>query len=96
MSLLKHINKTTMLLPYEQLYIQTYHHKQPISEQSTVERNSIYQLIHDTFHTSLPTRPTDQYPPATEQNQLHPDPARKLSTNLLCKQRIILRRAFGK
>jgi len=67
MSLLKHINKTSLLLPYEQLYIQTHqHHKQLISEQSTGEHNPIYQLIHDTFLMSLPTRPTDQYPPATE------------------------------
>ena len=67
MYLLKQINKTSMLLPYEQVYIQTHqHHKQLISEQNTGEHNPIYQLIHDTFLTSLPTRPTDQYEPATE------------------------------
>jgi len=55
------------ILPYEQLCIQTHQdHKQLISEQSTCEHYPIYQLIHDTFHMSLPTRPTDQYPPATE------------------------------
>lgn len=65
--LLKHINKTKVLLPYRQLYIQTHqHHKQLISEQSTGEHIPIYQLLHDTFHTSLATRPADQYPPATE------------------------------
>ena len=63
MSLLKHINKTSLLLPYEQLYIQTYHqHKQLISEQYAGEHNPIYQLIHNTLSTSLPTRPVDQYP----------------------------------
>jgi len=36
MTLLKHIDKTTLLLPYEQLYIQSYHHhKQLIPEQHT-------------------------------------------------------------
>jgi len=61
-TLLKHINKTSLLLPYEQLYIEIYHqHKQLISEQCTGEHNPIYLLIHDTFHMSLPTRPTDQY-----------------------------------
>jgi len=63
MTLLKHINKTSLLLPYEQLYTQTYHqHKQFISEQYIGERNPIYQLIHNTFHTSLPTRPANKYP----------------------------------
>ena len=67
MSLLKHINKLSLLLPYEQLYIQTHqHHKQLISEQSRDEHNPIYQLIQDTFHMSLPTRLTNQYQPATE------------------------------
>jgi hypothetical protein len=53
-----------MLLPYEQLRIQTlHHHKQLILEQSTGELNPLYQLIHDTSHTSHPKRTTDQYPP---------------------------------
>jgi hypothetical protein len=62
MTLLKHINKASLLLPYEQLYIQTYHqHKQLISEQYIGEHNPIYQLIHNTFNLSLPTRPASQY-----------------------------------
>jgi len=49
MTLLKHINKTSLLLPYEQLYVQSYHqHKQLISEQYIGEHNPIYQLIHNT------------------------------------------------
>jgi hypothetical protein len=41
----EHINNTSMLLPYEQLYIQTLqHHKQRILEQTTGEHNSLYQL----------------------------------------------------
>jgi len=59
-TLLKHISKASLLLPYEQLYIQT--HQQLISEQCTGEHNPIYRLINDTFHMSIPTRPTDQYP----------------------------------
>jgi hypothetical protein len=52
MTLLKHINKTSLLLPYEQLYVQSYHqHKQLISEQCIGEHNAIYQLIHNTFVT---------------------------------------------
>jgi hypothetical protein len=63
MTLLKHINKASLLLPYKQLYIQTYHqHKQLISEQYIGEHNPIYQLIQNTFIMSLPTRPADQYP----------------------------------
>ena len=63
MTLLKHTNKISLLLPYEQLYIQTYHqHKQLNSEQYIGEHNPIYQPIHNTFNTSLPTRPADQYP----------------------------------
>jgi len=63
MALLKHINKTSLLLPYEQLYIQLYYqHKQLISEQYIGEHNPIYQLIQSTYNMPLPTRPTDQYP----------------------------------
>jgi hypothetical protein len=63
MTLLKHINKTSLLLPYEQLYIQTYHqHKQLISEQYTGKHNPIYRLIHNTRSMSLPMRPANQYP----------------------------------
>ena len=63
MALLKHNNKTSLLLPYKQLYIQSYHqHMQLISEQYIGEHDPIYHLIHNTFNTSLPTRPTKQYP----------------------------------
>jgi hypothetical protein len=64
MSLLKQINNTSMLLPYEQLYIQTLqHHKQLILEQSTGEQNPLYQLTYDTSRMSQPKRTTNQYPP---------------------------------
>jgi hypothetical protein len=45
MTLLKHINKTS-LLPYEQLYIQSYHqHKQLISEQYIGEHNPMQSYL---------------------------------------------------
>jgi hypothetical protein len=47
-------------------------------------------MTHSTCH-SIWDQPINTQP-ATEQNQIHPDPARKLSTNLVCKQRIILYR----
>ena len=61
MTSLKHINRSTLLLPYEQLYIQTYHHqKELIPEQHINEHNPMYQLIYDLHHTSLPYKSTDQ------------------------------------
>ena len=61
MTLSKLITKPTLLVPFEQLYIQSFHcHKQLIPEQHIGEHNPVYQLIHDLQNTSLPTRPTDQ------------------------------------
>jgi len=54
MTLLKHINETTLLAPYEKLYIQSYsHNKQLIPEQRTFKHNPLYQLSHD-LDVSLP------------------------------------------
>jgi hypothetical protein len=79
MSLLKHINNTSMLPPYEQIYNQTLqHYKQLIFEQSTGEHNPLYQLIHDTSYTFKLMSTTDQYPPY--QNQFHPESAWKWSS----------------
>jgi hypothetical protein len=47
-------------------------------------------MTHSTRHFLQDQRTNT--PPATELNQFHPDPARKLSTNLVCKHRIILYR----
>jgi len=63
MTLRKHINKTSLLLLYKQLYTQTHHqYRQLISEQYISEHDSKYKLIHNTFNTSPSTRPADQYP----------------------------------
>ena len=60
MTLPKHINRPILLLPYEQLYIQTYHQKQLIPEEHINEHNPMYQLIHDPHNTSHPYKSTDQ------------------------------------
>jgi hypothetical protein len=63
MELLKHINKTTFLIPYEQLYIQSHHHhKQLIPEQNSGEYNPMYQLIYDQQVMPHPTKPPDLHP----------------------------------
>jgi hypothetical protein len=58
MELLKLINKTKLLIPYEQLYIQSHHHhKQLIPEQNSGECNPMYQLVYE-----QPTKPPDLHP----------------------------------
>jgi hypothetical protein len=48
MELLKQINKTKSLIPYEQLYIQSHrHHKQLTPEQNSGEYNPMYQFVYD-------------------------------------------------
>jgi hypothetical protein len=88
-TLLKHIIKASLSLPY----IQTHHqHQQLISEQCTGKHNPIYQLIHDTFLTSLPTRPTDQYPTSNRTKPVPSWSCSQLLANLVCKHRTILYR----
>ena len=48
MTLIKPVNRTNMLLPYEQLYIHTYHHKDIlIPEQQCFDNNPLLQLAKD-------------------------------------------------
>jgi hypothetical protein len=48
MELLKQIKKTKLLIPYEQLYIQSHHHhKLLIPEQNGGEYNPMYQLVYN-------------------------------------------------
>ena len=62
MTLLKYIDKTTLLMPYEQLYIRSYHHhKQLIPEQHISEHNRMFRLIYNLHNMSHPTWLTDQY-----------------------------------
>jgi hypothetical protein len=49
MKLLKHEHKTSMLIPYEQLFIQTYYHDEHlITEQNAGEPNLLFQPVIDT------------------------------------------------
>ena len=63
MTLLTQFKKNNeLLIPFEQLYIQSHYHRQQlIQEQNTGEHNPICQLILDLHITSPPTKPTDQY-----------------------------------
>jgi len=45
MTLLKPLHNTTKLIPYEQLFIQAFHHNGDlIDKQSTTEHNPLFQL----------------------------------------------------
>jgi hypothetical protein len=56
MSLLKPKHKTSMLIPYEQLFIHTFHHDGNfITEQGTGEQSPLFQLVIDTMLTSANT-----------------------------------------
>jgi hypothetical protein len=60
MTLLKHTDKTALLIPYEKLYIQSYHHhKQLIPEQQIGDHIPMDQLIYDRHITSRLTKPID-------------------------------------
>jgi hypothetical protein len=60
MELLKQINKTKFLIPYEQLYIQSHHHnKQLIPEQNSGEYNPMYELVYDQQVMPHPTKSPD-------------------------------------
>ena len=72
MSLLKPIHKTSMLIPYEQLLIQTFHHNgNLITEQGTGEQNPLFQLSIDTMLRSASTLKQKQIntPPPARTNQ---------------------------
>jgi hypothetical protein len=61
MYLFKLVHNTAMLIPYEQLFIQTFHHNGKfIPAQSSGEPNLLLQLAIDTSPTSRPSqnRPT--------------------------------------
>jgi len=62
MTLLKRIDRASMLIPYEQLFIQAYHqHGHLIAEQYMDEQNPLYLLAIDSAYTSPRTMRTDQY-----------------------------------
>jgi hypothetical protein len=65
MTLLKPKHKISMLIPYEQLFIQTFHYNGNLNtEQGTGEQTPLFQLDMDTVLTSqigtIPTPHSDQ------------------------------------
>jgi hypothetical protein len=82
MTLLKHIDKTTLLIPHEQLHIQSCHrHKWLVPEQHIRKYNPMYQLIYNLHNTSHPTWLTDKYCNINmTKNQFHPNPTNCQST----------------
>jgi hypothetical protein len=74
MSIIKPIHKTSMLISYEQLFIQTFHHNgNLITEHGTGEQNPLFQLAIDTMLTSATTWEHTQIntPHTTHPNQFH-------------------------
>ena len=70
MSLLKPIHKASMLISYEQLFIQTFHHNgNLIMEQGTGEQNPLFQLAIDTMLTSTTWKQKQINRPPTHSNQ---------------------------
>jgi hypothetical protein len=56
MTLLKQINKPSLLLPYEQMYIQIFRrNNENIPEQHSNEHNPMFELLQHTPHTRLTT-----------------------------------------
>jgi len=56
MSLLKPKHTTSMSVPYDQLFIQTFHHNgNLITEQGTGKQNPLFQMPIDTMLTSATT-----------------------------------------
>ena len=56
MTLLKQVNKPSLLYPYEQMYIQLLHHSNElIAEQRLNEHNPMFELTQHKYHTSHPT-----------------------------------------
>jgi hypothetical protein len=55
MTLLKHVNNPSPLLPYEKIYIQIFHHNNNlIQEQQPNEHNTMFQLIYNNYKPSQP------------------------------------------
>jgi hypothetical protein len=64
MTLFKPIHKTSLLIPYEQFFIQSFHHEgNLIPEQGTGEHNPLFKLAFHTNITSHPLQNRSIYPP---------------------------------
>jgi hypothetical protein len=61
-TLIKHIDKPSLLISYEEMYIKLFHYNnQLIPKQHPNEQNPMHQLIYNRYNTSHPTWPLDQY-----------------------------------
>jgi hypothetical protein len=61
--LLKQIDKTKLLIPHGQVYIQSHHHhKQLIPDENSGEYKPMYQLVYDEQVTPHSTKPPDLHP----------------------------------
>jgi hypothetical protein len=55
MTLLKHVDNPSLLLPYEQVYIQLFHHHNHlIQEQEPNEHNTMFQLLYNNYKAPQP------------------------------------------
>jgi hypothetical protein len=55
MTLLKRIDNPSLLLPYEQMYIQLFHHNNHlIQEQQPNEHNMMFQLLYNNYKAPQP------------------------------------------
>ena len=71
MTLLKPTHKKSMLTPYEQLFIKTFHHNgNLITEQSTGKQNPLFKLAMDTALTSATEPKQIDTFPTSQSNQL--------------------------
>jgi hypothetical protein len=79
--IITHLHKTSMLIPYEQLFIQTFHHNGNLTtEQGTDEQTPLFQLAIDTMLTSTTKKKQKQInttPTHSNQFQLFHDTNRQ-------------------
>ena len=67
MMLLKQVNKSSLLLPYEQMFIQSLHHSnERINEQEASEHNPMYELLRTGTPTSQTSKTSYQQPPHSQ------------------------------
>ena len=66
MTLLKHEQKTPMLIPYEQLFIQTYHKHGLLIQEHMGDTNPLFQLITHMDTTNTQTLTENSSPPNHE------------------------------
>jgi len=67
MILLKQVNKPSLLLPYEQIFIQSLHHSNElIDEQQASEHNPMYELLPTGAPTSQTSKRPYQQPPHSQ------------------------------